>query len=153
MTPSKMHPPPHRGSRGFTLIELMITVAIVGILAAIAYPSYQDSVRKGKRAEGRTALIDFMQQQERYLTQTGSYLEVTPGQTGVAFKTFSGDNAASPAYKIGAEACPGSPAPSLRECVRVFAVPQFTDPDAGTLQIASTGAKDCTGSKPAVCWH
>ncbi len=67
---------------GFTLIELMITVAIVGILAAIAYPSYQDSVRKGKRAEGRTALVDFLQQQERYLTQTGSYLVVTPGASG-----------------------------------------------------------------------
>ena len=109
-------------------------------------------MRKGKRAEGRTALIDFMQQQERYLTQTGSYLEVTPGQTGVAFKTFSGDNAASPAYKIGAEACPGSPAPSLRECVRVFAVPQFTDADVGTLQIMSTGPRDCTGDKPQLCW-
>ena len=138
--------------RGFTLIELMITVAIVGILAALAYPSYQDSVRKGKRAEGRTALIDFLQQQERYLSQTGSYLEVTPGATGVAFKTFSGDNATSPAYKIGAEACPGSPTPSLRECVRVLAVPQFSDDDAGTLRIMSTGVRDCTGSKSAVCW-
>ena len=137
---------------GFTLIELMITVAIVGILAAIAYPSYLDSVRKGKRAEGRTALIDFLQQQERYLTQTGSYLAVSPGATGVAFKTFSGDNATSPAYKIGAEACPGSPTPSLRECVRVLAVPQFTDADGGTLRIMSTGPRDCTGAKPELCW-
>lgn len=138
--------------RGFTLVELMITVAIVGILAAIAYPSYQDSVRKGKRAEGRSALIDFMQQQERFLTQTGSYSVVTPGQTGVAFKTFSGDNATSPAYKIGAEACPGTPAPSMRECVRVVAVPQFTDDDGGTLRIMSTGPRDCTGAKPQLCW-
>jgi len=138
---------------GFTLIELMITVAIVGILAAIAYPSYIDSVKKGKRAEGRTALVDFLQQQERYLTQTGSYLVVTPGATGVAFKTFSGDNATSPAYKIGAEACPGSPAPSARECIRVLAVPQFTDADAGTLRIMSTGLRDCTGSKTHLCWR
>lgn len=140
---------------GFTLIELMITVAIVGILAAIAYPSYIDSVKKGKRAEGRTALIDFLQQQERYLSQTGSYLAVTPGATGVAFKTFSGDNAASPAYKIGAEACPdlGSGVPSARECIRVIAEPQFSDADAGTLRIVSTGLRDCTGSKPQLCWR
>ena len=142
-------PAPRR--RGFTLIELMITVAIVGILAAIAYPAYQDSVRKGKRAEGRTALIDFAQQQERYMTQTGAYLAVSAGATGVAFKTFSGENPANAAYLLGAEACPGGV--SLRECVRVFAVPQFADPDGGTLRIVSTGAKDCTGSKPAVCWH
>lgn len=148
-----MHRAPRFARRGFTLIELMITVAIVGILAAIAYPSYQDSVRKGKRAEGRTALIDFMQQQERYLTQTGSYLAVSPGATGVAFKTFSGDNAASPAYKIGAEACPGSSTPpTLRECVRVLAVPQFVDADVGTLRIMSTGPRDCTGDKPQLCW-
>ena len=147
------HPARASARSGFTLIELMITFAIVGILAAIAYPSYIDSVKKGKRAEGRTALIDFLQQQERYLTQTGSYLAVSPGATGVAFKTFSGDNATSPAYKIGAEACPGSPAPSLRECVRVLAEPQFTDADAGTLRIMSTGLRDCTGSKTHLCWR
>lgn len=136
--------------RGFTLIELMITVAIVAILAAIAYPAYQDSVIKGKRAEGRAALVDFMQQQERYMTQAGTYLAVTAGATGVPFKTFSGDKPSNPAYKIGAEACGGGT--SLRECVRVFAVPQFSDAEAGTLRIVSTGAKDCTGTKPSVCW-
>jgi type IV pilus assembly protein PilE len=150
MTPSTMQAPPLRGSRGFTLIELMITVAIVAILSAIAYPAYQDSVRKGKRAEGRTALTDMMQQQERYFTQTGTYLSFAAGATGVAFKTFSGDNAVSPAYKLGAEACDVG---DLRECVRVFAVPQFTDTDGGTLRIVSTGLKDCTGAKPAVCWR
>jgi type IV pilus assembly protein PilE len=142
-------------SRGFTLIELMITVSIVGILAVVAYPAYQDSVRKGKRAEGRTALLDFLQQQERFLSQTGTYSDpvITTGATGVPFKTFSGDNAAHPAYKLGTEACPGSPTPSLRECVRVLAEPQFTDAEGGTLRITSTGTRDCTGSKPTLCWR
>ncbi|MBK6865936.1 MAG: type IV pilin protein [Ideonella sp.] len=145
------HLQPGRRERGFTLIELMITVAIIGILGAIAYPAYLDSVLKGKRAEGRTALTDLMQQQERYFTQTGTYLSFAAGATGIAFKTFSGDNAASPAYKLGAEACALDV--SLRECVRVFAVPQFTDDDGGTLRIRSTGLRDCTGAKPAVCWR
>jgi len=136
--------------RGFTLIELMITVAIVAVLGMVAYPAYMDSVRKGKRAEGRTALIDFLQQQERLLSQTGTYSAVAAGATGVPLKTFSGDNAAKAAYKIGSEAC-GSL--SLRECVRVFAVPQFSDAEAGTLRILSTGTKDCTGTKPALCWR
>ena len=50
-------------SHGFTLIELMIVVAIVAILASIAYPSYKDSVLKSRRAEARTALSELLQQQ------------------------------------------------------------------------------------------
>lgn len=142
---------PRRCARGFTLIELMITVAIVGVLATVAYPAYQDSVRKGKRAEGRTALLDFMQQQERYFTQTGAYLAVSAGATGVPFKTFSGDNPANASYRLGAEACAGGL--SMRECVRVFAVPNFSDPTVETLDILSTGTKSCTGSNKSICWR
>lgn len=62
-----------KGINGFTLIELMITVAVIAILAAIAYPSYLDQVRKGRRAEGRDALLAIAQAQERYYTVNGSY--------------------------------------------------------------------------------
>jgi len=143
---------------GFTLMELMIVVAIIGILASIAYPSYTNSITKGRRAEGRTALAELMQQQERFMTQTNSYCafsnsggsaSVVAGCTTVPFKTYSGDNATNAAYYLSADACPSS---TIKECVRVAAVPIKSDPEAGTLQMLSTGTKTCTGTNTAVCW-
>lgn len=60
-------------SKGFTLIEVMIVVAIVGILAAIAYPSYQDHIRKTRRAEAAANLLNAAQLLERGFSRTGSY--------------------------------------------------------------------------------
>ncbi|MDO5623461.1 MAG: type IV pilin protein [Pseudomonadota bacterium] len=59
--------------RGFTLIELMIVVAVVGILSAIAYPSYTEYVRRGHRAEARLGLLQGQQWLERASTATGIY--------------------------------------------------------------------------------
>jgi type IV pilus assembly protein PilE len=58
---------------GFTLIELMISVAIVGILAAIAYPSYQDKVIKSRRTDAQGALLGFANAMERYFTENNTY--------------------------------------------------------------------------------
>ena len=64
-TPSK--------AKGFTLIELMIVVAVVGILSAIAYPSYSEYIRRGHRAEARAGLLQAAQWLERASTATGTY--------------------------------------------------------------------------------
>lgn len=64
-------------STGFTLIELMIVVAIVGILAAIAYPSYQEYVLRGNRSEAQALLNDAAARQERYYTQNNTYADTT----------------------------------------------------------------------------
>jgi type IV pilus assembly protein PilE len=146
---------PARKARGFTLIELMITVAVVSILASVAYPSYRYAILKRNRAEGRAALIDLMQQQERMLTAQGSYATLDPGATtGLAFKNYSGQGRAGSAYFLGADACPQG---GLGACVIVYAVPNFNDPEVGTLRIWSTGSKDCIGSpaptRPDLCWR
>lgn len=62
-----------RKDTGFTLIELMIAVVIVGILAAIAYPSYIDHVRKARRADAKAALTQLAQQEEALYARTASY--------------------------------------------------------------------------------
>jgi len=78
---------------GFTLIELMITIAIVGILAAIAYPSYQENVKKGRRSDAQSALSAFANAMSQWYLQedatlgkkNSSYLKAGPGgaNTGV----------------------------------------------------------------------
>ncbi len=64
---------------GFTLIEVIIVVAIVGILAAVAFPSYVSQVDRGYRAEAQGALTGFAQAMERYYTANGTYVGAQEG--------------------------------------------------------------------------
>jgi len=62
-----------KNATGFTLIELMIAVAIVGVLAAIAYPSYQNSLIKGNRANAKSYLLEVAQKQQQFLLDNRAY--------------------------------------------------------------------------------
>ena len=81
MTPTKdpsppPAPAPQRRQAGFTLIEVMIVVVIIGVIAAIAYPSYQDSVRKSRRSDAKAALSDAAARLENFYQSNKSYTRV-----------------------------------------------------------------------------
>ena len=59
--------------RGFTLIEVMVVAAIIGILAAVAYPSYTEQVAKGKRSQARVQLLAAQQWMERFYSENYRY--------------------------------------------------------------------------------
>ncbi|RYH26687.1 MAG: pilus assembly protein PilE, partial [Alcaligenaceae bacterium] len=130
------------------------------VLAAIAYPAYTDSVLKGKRAQARTAILELLQQQERYMTQRNAYLQFSntagttnPVSAASTFKVFSGDSATNPAYWLSTDLC-GTLA--ITECVQVTATPVQADAAVGSLSMTSNGVKACSGTVSAsnfkLCW-
>ncbi|MBP8270723.1 MAG: type IV pilin protein [Sphaerotilus sp.] len=73
----------HQHSRGFTLMELMIAVAVVGILASVAVPSYREHVSASRRSDAKSALLAVAQVMERHYTERGTYVGATLGTTGL----------------------------------------------------------------------
>jgi type IV pilus assembly protein PilE len=132
------------GSRGFTLIELMTVVAIVGILAAIAYPNYMEYVRKGKRTDAKTALLETTQTLERCFTQYSAYNNANcPVANGGTV------NSAEGLYTVGVV--------SAATTYTLTATPvagraQAGDAKCATLTLTHLGVKGATGTAAAECW-
>lgn len=133
-----------RKQAGFTLIELMIVVAIVGILAAVAYPSYQEHVRKARRADAQTALLELGQFMERYYTANGTYVGAA-----LPFDEAPKDGATK-FYDLSFSAGPTATTYTLQAAVKGA----MAGDACGSLRIANTGAKTKTGSADiSLCWR
>lgn len=121
---------------GFTLIELMIVVVIIGILAAFAYPAYQDSVTKSRRSDGVSMINQVLQAQERYFTENMTY---STDLTDLGYGTAGNVASQEGFYQVSAAVCGAGIA--INSCVLVTAVPQGLQAGDGNLSLNSRGTK------------
>jgi type IV pilus assembly protein PilE len=133
---------------GFTLVELMIVVVIIAILAAVAYPSYTDYVRRGRRSDGKSALLATAQIMERYFTENTRYsgptLGATSSNTAAAtspeqFYTIAFDSAPTSGTVCGASTTT-SPSPTAYRLCATPTGAQASD-TCGILSLSNTGVK------------
>ncbi len=140
---------------GFTLVELMITVVVLAIIVGIAVPSYQQQVRKSRRADARNAILDLAGREERFLSISNSYSQ-TPADMGyaAAFPLTVNNGYYRLTVTVPDPAQPGV-TPSYIITATSFG-PQVGDADCGTFTVNQLGQQAATtsGGAPntATCW-
>lgn len=144
---------PSHSQQGFTLIELMIVMAIVGILAAIAYPAYTDSVRKSRRADAKAALLEDAGFLERYYSTNFRYTAAAGGSTGPTLPVLQvpRETGATATYNLSLQAVSDS-------SYTLQAVPTGaqTGDRCGTLTLTHLGVRGVSSASSGVtatdCW-
>jgi len=134
---------------GLTLIELMIVVAILGLLASIALPSYQQSVRAGARSEAQSLLLQVAANQERFYSDNNRYSANADPLASPAVATLTSQNGLS---QVAVAACSGG---AIGNCFIATATPQGdqTSDFCTTLTITNTGLRGATGDSVENCWR
>lgn len=131
--------------RGFTLIEVLVTCVIVGVLAAIALPSYTNQIQKSRRSDAKSALVGAAGQMERYFTERGTYATATLGSASTNVYPSTSQNGY---YRL-------SLANLTASTYTLRATPagaQLGDP-CGTMTYTDQGVKGVTGTlSVSQCW-
>lgn len=135
--------------KGFTLIELMIAVAIIGILTSVGYPSYQNHIRKAKRVEAQGALVAFATAMEQWRVENNSYKVGTDGTTiSDIFSNQVPTDGGTKTYTLSLV--------SDATSYTLTATPDGaqTSDECGTLTLKNTGEKGAAKDDAAVanCW-
>ena len=132
---------------GFTLIELMLVVVVLGIIAAIAYPTFIEQVRKSRRADARVTLMEIAQRQERRFTETNSY---TGNLTDLGYPS-SPTTSPEGWYVISVTSLPAGDLTQSFTLTATTAGAQTEDTQCATLTLNSQGTKGSTGGG-TTCW-
>lgn len=139
-----------QSSQGFTLVEMMVVVAIIGIIAAVAFPSYQEQVRKSARAAAKADLLENAQFLERYFTANNRYSLADGSATPLAVTQSPRDGAAK--YDLSVTH------PDLTS-YNLSAIPtgSMVDDRCGTLTLNQLGQKGISGAAAgmtvSLCWN
>ena len=142
-------------ARGFSLVELLIALAVVGILTAVAVPSYQGYMRSAYRAEARTALLETAQWMERHFSMTQSYATTSQGGTinNAALATAGlsvTPRAGAARYNISFSAGPTATGYTLQAAPTGA---QTADARCGTLTLTNLQVRGISGTGTvADCW-
>lgn len=136
------------GAAGFTLVELMIVVVIIGIITAIAYPAYQDHVRKSRRADGKAALQGLATRLEQYYLDNKQYTNslANLGYTAVGGNFYSPEQYYALAVTTSTVACPAETCYSISAAAQAKGR-QNKDTTCSPLTFDNRGNKGPTG-----CW-
>jgi type IV pilus assembly protein PilE len=143
---------------GFTLIELMITLVVAAILVTIAVPAYTSQVRKSRRTEARTALLDLASREERFNSTNSAYTSslASLGYSGTAWPVNVGSGYYQVSVKVCAAVTCGTDAGTGAAFLLTAtpAGPQAADTTCGSFTLDSTGTQTVTGTATAsTCWN